>query len=355
MRHADIARFTARGKVDGVTEETDTPSTKPGRLPWSYVVRRTVTEFSRDQCTDLAAALTYYSVLSIFPATIALVSLLGVVGESQTTLTTALEVLDPLLSQGVLEFAEEVLRQVTQNEAAGVALVVGIAASLWSASGYVGAFSRAMNRIYGVDEGRPFWMLRPAMLAITTITLLLMLALVLMLVVSGPVAESVGQVVGLGDQTLRVWDLAKLPVVALVVVLIIALLYYATPNVRLPRFRWLSGGAVLAIVIGYAAAQICAFYLSNLANYNRTYGSLAGVIGALLLLWLVNLALLIGAEFDAELLRGRQLQEGLAAEEHVQLEPRSTRASTKGDEKYDALVSEGREIRQLDPAEAKAQ
>jgi membrane protein len=338
-----------------VTDSNESPPTHRGRLPFRYVVRRTATEFSRDQCTDLAAALTYYSVLSIFPATIALVSLLGVIGESERTLTTALEVLEPLLSDSVLGFAEEILRQVTQTPAAGAALLIGVAASLWSASGYVGAFSRAMNRIYGVDEGRPFWMLRPAMLLITAATLLLLLALVLMLVVSGPVAESIGQVVGLGPETLRVWDLAKLPIVTLVAILVVALLYYATPNVRLPKFRWLSGGAAVAIVIGYAAAQLCAFYLSNLANYNRTYGSLAGVIGALLLLWLVNIALLVGAEFDAELTRGRQLQAGVAAEERVQLAPRSTRASTKGDEKYAALIAEGREIRQPDRADDSVQ
>lgn len=328
-----------------MTTPIEAPHKVPPRLPWVYVVRRTAAEFSRDQCTDLAAALTYYSVLSIFPAAIALVSLLGVVGESERTLDAALDILQPLLSDAVLEFVEGVLRQVTQTDSAGPALAIGLAVALWSASGYVGAFSRAMNRIYDVEEGRPWWMLRPVMLVLTVVVLVLLLSLVLVLVLSGPVAESVGRALGLGEQTVWIWNLAQLPIVGLVAILIVALLYYATPNVKLPKFRWLSGGAVVAILIGFVSAQACSYYLSNLANYNRTYGSLAGIIGALLLLWLVNLALLIGAEFDAELTRGRQLRAGIAAEERVQLEPRSDRGSRKSDEKYAALVARGATLR----------
>ena len=202
-----------------------------------------------------------------------------------------------------------------------------------------------MNRIYEIDEGRPFWKLRPVMLLLTVVAVLLAAVALLMLIVSGPVAESIGNVVGLGDTALTVWSIAKWPVLALIVVLVVGLLYYTTPNVQQPKFRWISVGAGVAILIWVLASVGFAFYVANFSSYNKTYGSLAGVIVTLLFLWITNLALLFGAELDAELERGRQLQAGIAAEEELQLPARDTRNIKKARKKRDKDIALGRRIR----------
>jgi membrane protein len=320
----------------------------PGDLTkrsWFYVLRKTFHEFSEDQCTDLAAALTYYAVLSIFPAMLALISVLGILGQAPKAVQTVLDTLRPLLSTQTLGLVETALNQVADSQGAGVALVVGIVAALWSASGYVGAFGRAMNRIYEIDEGRPFWKLRPIMLVLTLIAVVLAALALLLLIVSGPVAESIGNVIGLGDTAVTVWSIAKWPVLAVIVILVVALLYYATPNVQQPKFRWISIGAGIAILIWVLASVGFAFYVGNFSSYNKTYGSLAGVIVTLLFLWITNLALLFGAELDAELERGRQLQAGIAAEEELQLPARDTRNIKKARKKRDKDIALGRRIR----------
>jgi membrane protein len=323
----------------------DSP-TELDKRSWGYVARKTWREFSDDQCTDLAAALTYYAVLSIFPAAIALTSLLGLMGQAEESVDTVLEVLDPLVSEQMLGTIEPTLRQISESQSAGLALLIGLAGALWTASGYVGAFGRAMNRIYEIPEGRPFWKLRPIMLLITIISLVMMAAVLLMLVVSGPVAESIGNVIGLGDAAVTAWSIAKWPVLATTVVLIVAMLYYATPNVKQPKFRWISVGALVAIVVWVLASIAFAFYVANFSSYNKTYGSLAGVIVALLYLWLTNLALLFGAEVDSELERGRQLEAGIPAEEELQLPARDTRNIRKAEEKEAEDIAKGRRIRE---------
>jgi membrane protein len=202
-----------------------------------------------------------------------------------------------------------------------------------------------MNRVYEIGEGRPVWKLRPAMLALTAVLVLLVAVALLGLVLTGPVADSVGQAVGLGSTAVLVFDIAKWPVILGVVVLVVALLYYATPNVRQPKFRWVSVGAVLAILTWAAASAAFGFYVSNFSSYDKTYGALAGVIVFLLWLWLTNLALLFGAELDAELERGRELQSGIAAEESIQLPPRDTRGIEKAAEKELDDVRRGRDLR----------
>lgn len=319
--------------------------TELARRSWVYVLRKTFREFKDDQCTDLAAALTYYAVLAIFPASVALVSLLGVVGQAGESVDTVVEALNPLVSEEILGTVEPALRQVAESPRAGVALLIGLAGALWVASGYVGAFGRAMNRIYEIAEGRPFWKLRPWMILITIVALVLSAAVLFMLVVSGPVAEAVGSVVGLGDTAVLVWDWAKWPVLAALVVMVVAILYHATPNVRQPRFRWLSVGAVVAILTWALASVAFSFYVANFANYNQTYGSLAGVVVALLFLWITNLALLFGAELDAELERGRELEAGIAAESEIQLPARDTRNISKAAAKEEKDIALGREIR----------
>ena len=336
---------------EGAVPDPDDPRkpdspTELTKRSWFYVLRKTWREFNEDQCTDIAAALTYYSVLSIFPAAIALLSLLGVVGQAQTSVDTVVEVLDPVVSPDMLGTIEPTLRTIADNQSAGLLLVVGLVGALWTASGYVGAFGRGMNRIYEVAEGRPVWKLRPLQILITLLTILLLAVALVLLAVSGPVAESIGDVVGVGDTAVQAWNIAKWPVLALVAVLVVALLYYSTPNVKQPRFRWISVGAAVAIVIGILASIGFTYYVSNFGSYNKTYGSLAGAVVALLFLWIINLALLFGAELDSELERGRQLQAGMKAEEELQLPARDTRNIDKAAKKEAKDVALGRRIRE---------
>ena len=224
--------------------------------------------------------------------------------------------------------------------------MLGILTALWSASGYVGAFGRAMNRIYEIDEGRPFIKLRGTMLAVTIATVLIVVLLAAMLVLSGPVAESVGNAIGLGGAVLTVWNIAKWPLIVLLVVAAIAILYYATPNVKQPKFRWMSLGSLIALVIFLLASLAFGFYVANFSSYNETYGTIGGVIVSLLWLWILNMSLLFGAEFDAEMERGRQLQAGIEAEETIQLPPRDTKQSDKLQAREEEDIQRGRELRE---------
>jgi membrane protein len=322
--------------------ESPTDLKKP---PIKLAIKGAIGEFGRDQVTDLAAALTYYSVLSIFPAMLALISLLGVVGESQATAEAVLDLLRQAGQDQAADLLEDPILSMAQSQAAGVTLAFGLALALYAASNYVNAFGRAMNRIYQIDEGRPIWKLRPQMLAVTVILVLIAALIMLGLVLSGEVAETIGSLVGLADQSVQLWNIAKWPVILVLVVLAVAILYYATPNIQQPRFRWISVGAFVAITIWIVATVGFGFYVSNFSNYERTYGSLAGVIVFLLWLWLTNTVLLFGAEVDAEVERARQLQAGIEAEETLQLPPRDTSNSEKAAEKLQDRIEEGRRIR----------
>lgn len=325
-------------KVDSPTDLT--------RGSWGYVLRKTYREFGDDHCTDLAAGLTYYAVLSLFPAAIALISLLGVVGQGQNSVDKVIEVLQPLVSADTLDTVQPALDHIATSQSAGIGLVLGLVGALWSASGYVGAFGRAMNAVYEIDEGRPFWKLRPLTLLITLASIVLVACVLVMLIVSGPLADSIGDVIGLGSQAVTLWNVAKWPVIVLFVVLIVAMLYYTTPNVRQPRFRWLSIGAFVAIVIWVLASVGFAFYVATFGSYDKTYGSLAGAVVGLLWLWITNVALLFGAELDSELERGRQLQAGIAAERELQLPARDTRGIRKARQKEQKDIARGRAIRE---------
>jgi len=320
--------------------------TRVPRRSWFYVLRKTVREFSGDQCTDLAAALTYYSVLALFPGTIALMSLIGLFGQGQESVNTVLDILHKVGAGSMADTLQPTLEELSRTRSAGIALVLGLLGAAWSASGYVGAFGRAMNRVYGVQEGRPIWKLRPAMLGLTAVTLVLAALALLAMVLTGPVARAVGDEIGLGSTAVLVWDIAKWPVLVAVVMLIVGLLYWGTPNIRPPRFRWLSLGAFVSLVIWALATAGFGFYVANFSSYDRTYGSLAGAIVFLLWLWITNLALLFGAELDAEIERGLELHSGLPAEETVQLPPRDTRGIEKAEKKRRKDVERGRRIRQ---------
>ena len=327
-----------------IKPDTPTDLTKPS---WAYVLKKTAREFSKDQCTDLAAALTYYAVLALFPAMIALLSIVGLVSDGPKTVNTLLDILRQIGASTTVETIGPTLRKMAAaDQAAGFAFVLGLATALWSASGYVGAFGRAMNRMYEIREGRPFWKLRPVQLLVTLVALVLVAAVAVALVVSGPAADAVGNALGIGSTAVTVWNIAKWPVILAAVVLVVAILYYATPNVKQPKFRWISVGALLAIVVWIIASALFGFYVANFSSYNKTYGALAGVVVFLLWLWITNLALLFGAELDSELERGRELQAGLHAEKTVQLPPRDTRNIDKADAKEAKDVERGRELRE---------
>jgi membrane protein len=310
-----------------------------------FVLRKTVREFQQDQCTDLAAALTYYAVLSLFPALLALVSLLGVFGQGRQTVDAVLDTASGVVPGDAMNLLRPSIEQLVQSPSAGIALVTGLLGAVWSASGYIGAFGRAMNRIYEVDEGRPVWKLRPLQLVLTLAGLLLAAAVAVMLVVSGPIAQTVGDAIGMGSIAVTTWNIAKWPVILVCVVLAVAVLYYATPNVKQPKFRWISIGAGFAILTWLVASVLFGFYVANFGSYNKTYGALAGVIVFLLWLWITNLALLFGAELDAELERGRQLQGGLRAERDLQLPPRDTRVVDKNEAAEQKDIERAEELR----------
>ena len=334
---------TAPAPDDSRKPDSPTDVTKPS---WKYIAKKTLREFTKDQCPDLAAALTYYSVLSIFPALLALVSLLGIFGQAGKTTSALLEIVQGFAPADTVDAIREPIEQLSSSSAAGLTLVLGILTALWSASGYVGAFARAMNRIYEIDEGRPFIKLRGTMLLVTIATVLIVLVLSAMLVLSGPVAESVGKAIGLGGAVLTAWNILKWPVILLLVILAIAILYYATPNVKQPKFRWMSLGSTIALVIFLLASLAFAFYVANFNSYEKTYGAIGGVIVSLLWLWILNMSLLFGAEFDAEMERGRQLQAGIEAEETIQLPPRDTKQSDKLQAREEDDIRRGRELRE---------
>jgi membrane protein len=247
--------------------------------------------------------------------------------------------------QSAVQALEGPVRSVTTSQAAGFSLVIGILVALWSASSYVRAFSRAMNRIYEIDEGRPIWKLTPIQMAVTVFAVLLMGVVAVALVLTGSLARAIGDAIGLGDAALTAWNIAKWPVLALIVVFIIAVLYHTTPNVKQPKFRWLSTGALVALVVWAVASLAFGLYVSGFSNYEKTYGALAGVIIFLLWLWITNLALLFGAEFDSELERSRELQAGMPAADELQLPPRDTRRIEKKQEQEQEARARAEQLR----------
>jgi membrane protein len=301
----------------------DAPTDLGGRS-WMGTLKRTVREFREDDLTDWAAALTYYSVLAIFPALLALVSVLGLIGHSATQpLIDNLGRVAPGPAKDIFTSAIQNLQK--SQSGAGVAFVIGLAVALWSASGYVAAFMRASNAIYDVEEGRPVWKTLPTRVG-TTLVLLLMLALVAIgVTLTGGLARQLGNLIGVGDTAIQVWDIAKWPVILVVVMTMFAFLYWAAPNVKHPKFQWVSPGGILGVLLWILASAGFAFYVSEFASYNKTYGALGGVIVFLVWLWISNIALLLGAEFNAELERGRQIAAGKPADEEPFLDPRDTR------------------------------
>jgi membrane protein len=287
-------------------------------------LKRTLTEFQEDNLSDWAAALTYYGLLSLFPALIAMVSLLGIFGDPQTTTSKLTEIITEIGPSSGAETFEGPIKSITENQgAAGFAFVFGLVAALWSASGYVGAFTRASNIIYETPEGRPFWKLRPLQIGVTLAMIIMMALLAVGLVLTGPVVEAVANPIGLSSTAVDVWNIAKWPVMAAIFILMVDVLYYTTPNVKLRGFKWVTPGAILSIVVWAAASALFAFYVSNFSSYDKTYGTLAGLVVLLLWFWITNLAILFGHQMNAERERSEEIKEGQPrAEKEIQLEPR---------------------------------
>ncbi|MFB7241360.1 ribonuclease BN [Streptomyces populi] len=301
----------------------DTPTDLP-KPAWRAVLKGSLREFKDDELTDRAAALTYYGLLSLFPALLVLVSVLGLTGKSTT---------DALL-KNVGEFAPGSARDIVtssvhqlQNNAGlgSVAAVVGVLLAVWSASGYVAAFMRAANAVYDMPEGRPAWKILPVRVGLTVALMVLALVSAVIVVFTGALARQAGSALGIGDTALTVWSIAKWPVLVVLVVIMIALLYWGTPNARVKGFRWVTPGSVLALVIWLVASAAFAFYVANFGSYNKTYGTLAGVIVFLVWLWISNLAILLGLEFDAETVRQRAIAGGQPPGKEPYTQPRDTR------------------------------
>jgi membrane protein len=321
---ADTARAPQAGPNDQVEEQApDSPTDLPKRS-WMAVLKGTLKEFKKDELTDRAAALTYYGLLALFPALLALISLLGVVGQSASQqVLDNIQKLAPGAARDVLTSA---VTQMQGNAGLGsIMAIVGLALAVWSASGYVAAFIRTANAVYDVPEGRPVWKVLPVRLGVTVVLMVIAVISAVIVVFTGSLAKEIGSALGVGDTALTVWSIAKWPVLVILVTTMIAILYWATPNAKVRGFRWVSPGSLLAVLIWLVASAAFAFYVANFASYNKTYGTFAGVIIFLVWLWITNLAILLGLEFDAEMARQRAVAGGHPAGDEPYVEPRDTR------------------------------
>ncbi|GLY01563.1 YihY/virulence factor BrkB family protein [Actinoplanes sp. NBRC 101535] len=307
----------------------DRPSQLRLRGVWA-AVRRTFKQFDEDNISDWAAALTYYGVLSIFPAVVVLVSLLGLLGaDGQQSVRDAVDQIAPNQQQ-LRELVDTVLGQVQNQNSAGLAAIAGLFVAFWSASGYIGAFMRASNAVYDVPEGRPIWKTLPIRVGVTAAVGVMLVASAAIVIFTGDLARVVGEKIGLGGVAVTTWNIAKWPVLIVLVSLMFAILYWASPNAKTGGFRWISPGGIFAVFLWVAASGAFAIYLANFADYNKTYGTLGGVIAFLVWLWISNMAILLGAELDAELERGRAIAAGHPADDEPFLELRDTRKLKKG-------------------------
>ncbi|MFF9453247.1 YihY/virulence factor BrkB family protein [Streptomyces flaveolus] len=299
--------------------------TQFGKRSWWAVLKGTVKEFQDDELTDRAAALTYYGVLSLFPALLVLVSLLGLAGKSATD--QVLENLRKLAPGSARDIISDAVTQLQGRGGVGSLMaVVGLVLAVWSASGYVAAFIRTANAVYDMPEGRPVWKLLPVRVGVTVVLLVLAVISALIVVFTGGIAQQAGSALGIGDTVLTLWSIAKWPVLVVLVILMIAILFWAAPNVKGRGFRWVSPGSVVALLIWMLASAAFAFYVANFSSYNKTYGTLAGVIVFLVWLWVSNIAILLGLEFDAEMARQRAIAGGMDPQEEPYVPPRDTRA-----------------------------
>ena len=287
-------------------------------------LKRAVKEFSEDNMTDWAAALTYYGLLSLFPALIALVSIVGIFGDPQSTTQKVTDIVTQIGPQSAADTFSDPIKTITKDRgAAGVLLIVGILAALWSASGYTGAYMRASNIIWETPEGRPFWKARPLQMLVTLVLIILMVVIGLSIALTGPIVEAVADPLGVGSTAVSVWEIAKWPVLILLFALMLSILNYMAPNVKQRSFKLITAGSVFAMVVWILASILFAFYVANFGSYNKTYGALGGLISLLVWMWITNVAILLGNELNAEIERSKELDEGVPrADREIQLKPR---------------------------------
>ncbi|MET7375432.1 YihY/virulence factor BrkB family protein [Micromonospora arida] len=294
---------------------------------WRGVLVRSVQNFVNDNCSDWAAALTYYGVLALFPSAIVVVALVGLVSDGERTLDTVVDLANQVGAGAVLSDDEggvlKVIRSVVLEQSnPKLLLSFGLLGALWSASGFIGAFTRASNAVYGVTEGRPVWRLRPLQIGLAAITLVLLAVVALGLIVSGPVTDAVGDLINAGGLARTTWRVAKWPVLAMIMMVLLSMLFWIAPNVRQPRFRWLTPGGAVALISWAAASFGFGLYVANFGSYNTTYGSLGAAIAFLVWLYLSNSALMLGVQINSEVQRGRQLQAGDPDPDEPVLPPR---------------------------------
>jgi membrane protein len=309
----------------------DSPTELRGKGMFA-AIKRTFKQFSEDNVSDWAAALTYYGVLSIFPGALVLVSLLGMLSDNgqQTVQGAVTEIAGD--NPQIQQLTNTVLGQVQDPGTAGLAAIIGILVAFWSASGYIAAFMRASNAIYDVPEGRPIWKTLPIRVGVTAVIGVMLIVSAAIVIFTGDLAQVVGEQIGMGGVAVTVWNIAKWPVLIILVSLMFAILYWASPNAKTGGFRWVSPGGIFAVVLWLLASVAFAIYLANFANYNKTYGTLGGVIAFLVWLWISNIAILLGAELDAELERGRAIAAGHSPDDEPFLELRDDRKLKKGSE-----------------------
>ncbi|MFC5905091.1 YihY/virulence factor BrkB family protein [Streptomyces zhihengii] len=326
-REQKVENASSGSRVEGETPDTPTDLSKKS---WKAVLKRTLKEFKKDELTDRAAGLTYYAILALFPALLVLISLLGIAGESTTQ--SVLDNIQKLAPGAARDVLTNAVTQLQGSAGVGSILaIVGLLGALWSASGYVAAFIRASNAVYDLPEGRPVWKVLPIRVGLTLLLLILACATALMVVLSGGLARELGSALGIGDTALTVWSIAKWPVLVLLVALMLAILYWVAPNAKGRGFKFVTLGSLLALVIWMVASAGFALYVANFGSYNKTYGTLAGVIIFLVWLWITNLAILLGLEFDAEMDRERAIVAGHPAQEEPYVEPQDTRKWTEED------------------------
>ncbi|HVD23972.1 MAG TPA: YihY/virulence factor BrkB family protein [Lapillicoccus sp.] len=319
----------ASGAETGQDQDLDSPTDLP-KESLKDVLKRARVEFRNDHLTDLAAGLTYYAVLSVVPALIVLVSLLGLMGPDATK--QVVEQANAIAPGSSAELIQTFIQQAQANQrGAGFGAILGLAVALWSASGYVAAFMRASNVVYDIGEGRPIWKTIPLRIGLTVFALVILLIGVLIVVLSGPVAQQIGDLLGLGETTVLVWNIVKWPVLVVLISVLLAVLFWAAPNAKQQGIKWVSPGGVIAVLIWLGASALFALYVTLFASYNKTYGSLAGVVIFLVWLWLTNIAVLLGMEINAELQHGRAIAEGLPPEVEPFAEPRDTRKMDEGE------------------------
>ncbi|HEV7146554.1 MAG TPA: YihY/virulence factor BrkB family protein [Pedococcus sp.] len=322
------------------TQDLDSPTDLPSSS-LRDVVKRARAEFRRDHLTDLAAGLTYYATLSAVPALIVLVAALGLLGPDTTRQVT--EQVQSIAPGSSADLVSNLIGQAQSNRTgAGIGAVIGILVALWSASGYVAAFMRASNVIYDIGEGRPIWKTLPIRIGLTVLAVVVIVVAVIIAVVSGPVAQQVGDAIGVGDTTVLVWNIIKWPILVVIVSVFLAVMFWASPNAKQAGIKWVSPGGGIAVLIWLGASAIFALYVAHFASYDKTYGSMAGVVIFLVWLWITNIALLLGAEVNAELEHGKAISEGLPPDVQPFAEARDTR---KLDDEETAAVEAAAEHR----------